>query len=364
MLGRMVEFDCVVVGGGIHGLCTAFWLAWRGLPRLLVVEQGAPGHTSGSSHGATRITRSSYDDPKFVAMAQRAHAEGWPALEAALGKPLRVRTPGVFFGPARGLFAAWQRATLQTGVAVEALELDAARARFPLLRFDAGDAVLLDHTAAMVLAAETMAGLRTWLAARGVTFAFDTRVTRRQETATAIELSTTTGTIRANHAVLACGAWLPLLENALAAQLVVQRQEVAYVDVEADPAAQRAGVFPVWARIGTEPNDFQYGLPSHDDAGLKLAVHRSAGPGVDPDALPPPIDEGALRTLARERLRPAVRTLRRTERCLYTMTADQDFRIVTHRRTTTVLACSGHAFKFGPVVGQDAAAATLAALGR
>jgi sarcosine oxidase len=105
-------------------------------------------------------------------------------------------------------------------------------------------------------------------------------------------------------------------------------------------------------------------LPSHAGSGLKLAVHRTCGPGLAPDATRPPIDEPALLALAHERLRAARITLRSTERCLYTMTADQGFRITTRGRTTTVLACSGHGFKFGPVVGQDAANAVLAALQR
>ncbi|MBL8752737.1 MAG: FAD-dependent oxidoreductase [Planctomycetes bacterium] len=359
----MDAFDCAVIGAGIHGLCTAFWLRQLGVGSLVVFEQGGEGHDRGSSHGATRITRSSYDDPRFVAMAQRAHRDGWPALERALGTTLCVPTPGLFFGPAAGPFAAWCAATLQPGVAVEPLPVPAARARFPQLRLADDDAALLDHTAAMLLAEDTMRGLRRWLRAHDVVLRFDTRVhaLRRGTTAVELDAGTDRTTVHCRHVVLAGGAWSRQLAPA-AADLVVLRQEVGYFALDTDAASLRAGAFPVWARIGDGANDFQYGLPDHLGSGPKLALHRTAGAGIDPDAAPPPIDLDALLALARSRFTAPVQALRRAERCLYTMSADHGFRVDTRAGVTTVLACSGHAFKFGPVVGRMAAERALAAL--
>ncbi|MFY9345721.1 MAG: FAD-dependent oxidoreductase, partial [Planctomycetota bacterium] len=171
-----MDYACVVVGAGIHGLCTAFWLHQLGVRPVLVLERGESGHGQGSSHGATRITRSSYDDPHFVALARRAHQAAWPQLERVLGRALRLPTPGVFFGPADGPLAGYAATTRAAGVAVEPLAVAAARTHFPLLRFDDDDAVLLDHTAAVVLAGATMAGLREWLVAHDVALEFATQV--------------------------------------------------------------------------------------------------------------------------------------------------------------------------------------------
>lgn len=145
--GPMTGFDCAVVGAGIHGLCTAFWLRQLGLRGIVVLEQFAADHARGSSHGASRITRSSYAEPEFVALAQRAHSFGWPALEQALGRSLRLATPGVFFGPLDGPFAAYREATAAAGVAVTPVSVAEARDRFPLLRFGDDDGVLVDATA-------------------------------------------------------------------------------------------------------------------------------------------------------------------------------------------------------------------------
>ena len=356
--------DCIVVGAGIQGLCTAFWLHRFGVREIAVVDRFAPGHQHGSSHGATRITRSSYGDPHYVAMATAAATTGWPALEQALARPLRVPTPGLFFGPPDGPFGAYLRATLDSGAHVEALPPDAARRRFPLLRVDDGEAVLCDHTAAVVLASATMHGLREWLETHGVVMAWNTRVQQVESADDGIRLHTNAGELRTRTAVLAAGPWLREL-GTKGPPSTVLRQEVGYFDVDVDSSRCAAGEFPVWARIGRAPNDFQYGLPSHEDSGLKIATHRTEGRDTDPSAPPPPIDEAAVLQLARDRLTVAPRGPTRSEHCLYTMSPDQGFHVAPSPMSPAIVvvaACSGHAFKFGPVIGQMAANLVRAAL--
>jgi len=360
-----VTYDCAVLGAGIHGLCTAFWLHRRGCKRIALVERHGPAHTLGSSHGALRITRSSYHEASFVHLAARAHRDGWPALERALGKSLRIPTPGVFFGPPDGLFGDYLRATLAASTDVQQLDVDEAGQHFPLLRFAADDAVLLDRSAAMVLAAETMAGLRAFCTSEGIEVQWHTPVQRIDSEPGSVRVVTPRGSLHARTVVVAAGPWLARLQPRATPAPVVLRQQVGYFDLDAPAAAVQAGTFPVWARIGRGANDFQYGLPAHGQAGVKAARHVTAGPGIDPDAPPPPIDENALLALARERFVCTVRGLQDTEHCLYTMTPDQRFLVHTSpddRRIVTIAACSGHGFKFGPVIGQLAADTVLQAL--
>lgn len=349
--------DCVVVGAGIHGLCTAFWLHRAGLRRIAVVDRFGPGHDRGSSHGATRITRSSYHEPQFVQLAAAAHRDGWPVLERELGAPLRTATPGVFFGPPDGPFGAWLRATAAVEC-IRRIDVAAARHAFPLLRFGDDDAVLVDGSAAVVHAAETMQRLRDWLSAAGVEFHWMVSVERIEPAGRTLAVATSAGALRTRAAVVAAGADTGRLVPAATPPLWVLRQQVGYFDVDAPAAAQAPGRFPVWARIGRTPNDFQYGLPDHGGAGLKAAAHRTAGPGDDADALAAAPDRAALLRLACERFCAPVRGLRASETCLYTMTGDQGFTIArapTDPRLVVVAACSGHGFKFGPVVGRLAA---------
>lgn len=349
--------DAIVIGAGIHGLCTAFWLRRAGLERIAVLDRFGPGHAFGSSHGATRITRSSYHEPEFVRMAEEAHREAWPALEQALGKSLRVPTPGLFFGPPDGPFGHYVRATATASDRIEALAVAAARERFPLLRFDDTDAVLLDHSAAMVLAAETMQGLRDWLLANGVLLQWNCPAEQIEVHHDGLTVVTQRGELRCRNLIVAAGADLARLAPELAPTLSVLRQQVGYFATEAPSAATTAGTFPVWARIGRTANDFQYGLPAHAGSGLKLAQHRTEG-ACEAALDIPPIDSGSLLELARERFAVPVRNLLATESCVYTMTRDQGLHVTASPRSPHLIgiaACSGHGFKFGPLIGRRAA---------
>lgn len=352
-----MRYDAIVLGAGIHGLCAAFWLRQRGHQRIAVLEQHAADHDLGSSHGSTRITRSSYHEAQFVRLATAAHRDGWPALERALGRALRIPTPGVFFGPPDGPFGAYLRATLAASDQVEAVPRDIAARRFPLLRFEPDDAVLVDHSAAMLLAAATMAGLREWLLAAGGELHYQTPVVALRPTPDAIEVVAADRTWHGRGVVLAAGAGTARLLPTAVPRLRVLHQQVGYFDVDAAPDTLAAGAFPVWARIGRTQNDFEYGLPAFDGAGLKAALHRTDGPDEAHQALPP-IDAPALLALANRRFARPVRALQRTERCRYTLTDDQGFVVAPaphDPRLVVVAACSGHGFKFGPEIGRQAA---------
>ncbi|MBL8750465.1 MAG: FAD-dependent oxidoreductase [Planctomycetes bacterium] len=351
----MTEIDCAIVGAGIHGLCAAFWLSRRG-KRVVVLDRHGPGHALGGSHGATRITRSSYHEADLVRLATEAHQDAWPTLERELGTALRAATPGLFFGPPDGPFGDYLRATLAAGVAVEAIPPTTARRLFPLLRIEDDDAVLLDHTAAMILAGKTMERLRSWLHAHGATFGWNMPARNLVADVDSVRIETSSGTVRARSAVVSAGAWSHELEPSMPVTTVL-RQEVGYFDLDAPTARTRVGAFPVWARIA-RANDFVYGLPDHADAGTKAARHVTVGEGTDPDDEPPAIDRLALLDLAREHFAVPVRGLRAAEHCLYAMTPGQSFRVARSplsSRIVQVTACSGHSFKFGPVIGRAAA---------
>jgi sarcosine oxidase len=358
-------FDVLVLGAGIHGLCAAWQLRRRGVRRIAVLDRFAPRHARGSSHGSSRITRSSYHDARYVQLAQEARHE-WATLARELAVEAIVPTPGVFFGPDVPRFAAFVATTVNAGAKVAVLDARDAQRRFPLLVLGGARQVLLDHTAGVVRADLVCAALRVWLLQHEVALIDETPVHALHAEDRAVAADTACGILRAPRVVLACGAGVGRLLPALASRFLVLRQSVGYFALHATPAQVRAPRFPVWARIGEAGNDFLYGLPAVGSTDVKVARHVTEGRGDDPEVDVPAPPAPALRDLdvcARTVFGARVRARVRAETCLYTMTRDQHFivdALPKDARIVVCSACSGHGFKFGPVIGKMVADLVLA----
>jgi len=85
------SFDVIVVGLGAFGSATLYQLAKRGAS-VLGIDQFAPPHNKGSSHGNTRITRlAAGEGADYLPFIKRSH-DIWQELEAQTGKRLYHRT--------------------------------------------------------------------------------------------------------------------------------------------------------------------------------------------------------------------------------------------------------------------------------
>jgi sarcosine oxidase len=349
------DIDVVVVGAGVTGAATAYVLARRGMATL-VVERFDVGHDRGSSHGTSRIFRLNYPDERYVRMAQSALA-GWRELEDECGRAL-ITTVGALDLGQPALDNA--RALAACGVRFDALRGDEISHRFgidcdaaePGVFQPDGGTIRADHALDALLAGATAAGaeLQTGVEVR------ELALERGR-----VRLETDCGSITARAVVVTAGAWAPRLLTPIGFDLPVipTRETLAYVtlaraaslpcviDYERLPAAGTAGL-PRAGQAG-------YALPA-PEVGLKIGLHH-AGPRTDPDERPAPdeaIAEWATRW-AKSRY-PDAGELITTDTCIYTNTADETFVLERHGRIVVGSACSGHGFKFAPVVGRTLAA--------
>lgn len=352
--------DVVVVGAGVNGLATAWNLARLGAGGVAVVEQFRLGHDRGSSHGASRITRTSYRDPRYARLVREAQAEDWPRLEREAGARLVHPAPGVFFGPAGGQVEEYRAAAEESGSPVDAVPVDEARRRFPQFRFPGDAAVLVDRSAGVVAAADTMTALARLASGAGASVHEETQVLALEPRAGGVGVGVVTdrGTIEAGRVVVTAGAWVGRLVPSLAPRLRVARQTVAYFELDLPAEDARPPRFPVWVWLGRDPHDHFYGLPEFGRPGVKAARHATGAGEDDPDDVPGAPPDAALEEvrsfLARELVRPPLRLLA-WERCLYTNEADEEFVVgplPDEPRIVVGAACSGHAFKFAPLTGR------------
>jgi sarcosine oxidase len=347
------RWDAVVVGGGAMGTATAWALARRGRSSLLL-ERFRIGHDRGSSHGATRIYRLAYHHPDYVRMAMAARSR-WRDLEAAAGEDLLYTFGGLDVGPGAATAAAALR---EAGVPLAWVRREDAAERWPGLSFRPDEEILFQPDAGVVSAERAVLAMARAARAAGAEIREETPAEAVLTEGDSVEVRTAGGPVRAAVAVETAGAWMPgLLSSAgVGVPLEVTREQVTYFE-QAAPSALPTLID--WAGSG-DPGPACYAVPDPTSPGVvKLGEHR-AGPVVDPDARafqPDPETTRRVEAWAARRfsgLRPTG-----SETCLYTTTPDEDFVLDRIGPVVVGSACSGHGFKFAPLIGECLAALAL-----
>jgi sarcosine oxidase len=342
---------CVVVGAGLLGLCAAWALTRRGWSVLVLEAAGAPGHERSGSKGDARIFRLGYPEPHYVEMAVLAR-QRWLDLEAATGRHLLHVTGQVTLGDEATLRDI-AGALAAAGAPVEQVAGSTAARLFPGIA--APGPVLVERDSGVLAADECLRALRQ---AGSFELRTDCRVTSLgQSPASAIVTIADRDTVAADVVVDCAGpAALGLLGVDTARRAAPSLPQVAYFAAR-DGRSVVAPVFIEWG------DDMLYGLPvpgGGPHAGTYKVSHHTPGTAVhafDPtDPAPLAGDDPALLALAQnavERLLPSLSPQPvATERCVYDNTPDDDF--VLDRVGRIVVGCgtSGHAFKFGPLLGE------------
>jgi sarcosine oxidase len=348
----------VILGAGAMGSATAYHLARRGEP-VLLVEQFRVGHDRGSSHGAARITRHSYADSRYARLMPEAF-RGWRELEADAAQNLYVRTGGVSFCPGHVDYVARVCSSLESiGVPHRRLTGAQLRRSLPVLTIpESYDAVF--EPDAGLLAASRIVATQVELARRHGGAAFrlleECPIRRIDLDGDRPTLVADDLRITADRLIVTAGAWAARLLPWLGVPLRPTRQQVLYLR-PSDVAPFSIGRFPVFISLGqTEPDTF-YGMPDYLGAGVKVA--RNGGPVVNPEAVDRVIGDeyrGVVGRFLRGHI-PALADapIAHTEVCLYTMAPGEEFLVdFLPGRSDLIVAspCSGHGFKFSNLVGR------------
>jgi sarcosine oxidase len=146
--------------------------------------------------------------------------------------------------------------------------------------------------------------------------------------------------------------------------LRVTREVIAWFE-PSEPALFEPSRFPVF--LLENAHGQHYGFPTFGQPGVKIAKHHHRDETADPDAVDRAIsaaDEALIRPALADHIPAANGRLLAAKTCLYTVTPDHDFiidRAPGASRIIVASPCSGHGFKFAPVIGEILA--DLAALG-
>ncbi|MEK1886983.1 MAG: N-methyl-L-tryptophan oxidase [Phyllobacterium sp.] len=348
-------YDVIVVGGGIIGCSSAYALAVKGV-RTLLIEGSAIGNAAASSHGRSRIIRLAYDSDEYIKLA-RAAFQVWKDVEADVEMDLMRKVGGLDL--AFESVGSWQKsldAMQKSGVSCEVLsrqELERAWPQFDVpegtVSFYQPDTAILHADlcleAMVKLARRSGVDIVEWQEVKGIT-----------PTPNGVTIATDSEVYRAQNAVLAAGPQMPKLLKKLDLELrlAVSKEHVAFFQ-PARPQLFGPDRLPVFimhfgnGRLGS-------GFPLVRDAGVKVMIE-SRTPSTTDDLSLDFEHLWALQSRIKQIL-PDLAVMSRAETCRYTMTPDSNFvidRHPCHRQILIASPCSGHGFKFGPLLGSAVA---------
>jgi sarcosine oxidase len=363
----MAHFEVVICGLGAMGSAALEQFARRGR-RVLGIERYAPGHDRGSSHGATRIIRLGYfEHPSYVPLLRRAYAL-WRELEAASGLELLHITGILEIGPPDGTLVHGTLASAELHhLPHEMLAASDLVRRFPQFQLPA-DYVGVFQPDGGWLAVEP--AFEAWISlAKGAGAEVRSGDTVRaiEQRAGRVHIRADSGVVEADRAIVAVGAWTTSLIPQLATRLRVTREVMGWFDISngARCAADRLPVFMLQSHHG-----MHYGIPpqrANIAAGIKVAKHHHRDQTVVPDNYDRAVsqeDEALIRAALADHAPTLNGRLLAAKTCLYTLTPDGDFlidRVPGSPHIIVASPCSGHGFKFAPVIGEILA--DLATLG-
>ena len=349
------DFHTIIVGLGAMGSAAACHLARRG-QRVLGLDQFSPPHTSGSSHGQTRIIREAYfEHPLYVPLLQRAY-ELWHELEAVTKESLLLTTGGLMIGsPGGEVFPGSKRSAEEHRLPHEVLTAAEVRRRFPALQPHDDQQAVWEPRAGILFPERCISAhlqaARSW----GAQLHVDERVLGWSGEGRGVRVRTSRGDYLASNLLLTAGAWAQTLLPDISLPLQVERQVLFWFDAARDPECFRPDRCPIhlWE---TPRGELFYGFPDLGD-GVKLARHHSGAitTADSVDRVVSSEDEAAMRRLAARYIPSSNGALRNAVVCLYTNTPDSHFWIDRHPGHPQVLIgspCSGHGFKFASVMGE------------
>jgi sarcosine oxidase len=352
----MAAYDAVVIGLGVMGSAALASLARRGRPAV-GIERFAPGHDRGSSHGATRIIRLGYfEHPSYVPLLRAAYPL-WRELSARSGAPLLSITGIVEIGAPEGeLVAGTLRASRLHGLPHEVLDAPSLMRRFPAFRVPGEFIAVFQPEGGFVRAELAVQALLAEARAAGAETRSAERVLAVESHGAGVRVLTERGAIAAGCAVVAAGPWVRSLLPDI--PVTVTRQVMGWFKPQdAEQAALFApGRFPVFLLEGL--HGLLYGFPADGSAGVKVARHHHAGETIEPDSYDRAVsraDEALIRTMLDAHLPGASGPLLNATTCRYTMAPDGDFildRLPGHPQIIVASPCSGHGFKFAPLIGE------------
>ncbi|TDQ89379.1 N-methyl-L-tryptophan oxidase [Paraburkholderia silvatlantica] len=360
--------DVIVVGLGAFGSATVYQLARQGV-KVIGIDQYAPPHDRGASHGSTRITRLAVGEGEvYIPIIKRSH-EIWNELEASTGQKLYYKTGGLIMGPQDGTISHhgkpdFVRRTIANaerwGIDHEVLDAVEVSARYPQFQTRGDELAYLEPDSGVLVPEACVQAQLQQALALGAELRLNEKVLYISEEGANVKVRTSLGAYSAAKVVVTAGPWLPAMTGGtMQMNLRVLRQALHWFETTR-PSLYSPDVCPIFIWMhGSRDQDYMYGFPMVDGKpGVKVASEQ-----YETECTPDDFDRvvGAEESQEMFDINVAGRLAGVTSKtvhsaaCLYTVSSDSGFVVDTYRDMENVMAvsaCSGHGFKNSAGLGE------------
>lgn len=270
--------EVVVVGGGIVGMASAYYLADRGVD-VTVLEQNALG--TGATDRAAGGIRAQFTTAVSIALSRESIGV-WETFEERFGVDIEYRRPGYCYlarePETAELFHEAIPFQNDRGVPSEFLSPEEAAEHVPGLRVDRYVGAAYCPTDGFADPHLGLQGFATEASAAGVRVETGVEVTDVvTDDGTVVGVDTSAGRYEAEFVVLAAGAWSPRLADTVGVDLRVSPRRRQVVVVQPETAVPDSNPFT------TDLDDNSYFRPERDGNALVGGHFSAADPEQDPD---------------------------------------------------------------------------------
>jgi sarcosine oxidase len=355
-------WDVAVIGAGVFGAWSAYWLRKAGLRVILLDAYGAANSRS-SSGGESRIIRAAYGEDDFYSRWAMRSLPQWKDLAARCGQEIFHETGVLTFSDDSTEVVAQSRRSLdrleleRLGIVHERLSAAEMAKRFPQIGLKGNEVGILEPHSGSLMARRGVQLLVEELVRQGLDYRM-AAVTPPSSKGRLSSIATSgSETISAGVFVFACGPWLPkVFPELLGSYIQPERAEVYFLGVAPGDARFSQPQMPTW--IYKSKDVEAYGMPVLENRGFKVAVDKLSLP-ADPDTMdrePTAPYRAQMRAFVAERF-PALKDapVIETRVCQYENTETGNYLVDRHPEMENVWIVgggSGHGFKNGPAMGE------------
>src|SRR5262249_20838517 len=242
----MKTYDFAIIGAGVFGSWTAYYLRRSGASVTLLDAYG-PANSRASSSGETRVIRMGYGpDELYTRWAARSFVL-WRELFDRVGRSLFTRTGVLFVSNDKDSYLQDLLHTIaKNNVAHERLSPEDLRARYPQLHFADDTWAVYEPESGALLARQAVQAVVDDAIRNGLTYM--QCFVQPPRPGQLRELETSSGdVISAGTFIFACGPWLPkIFPDLLGERIFPTRQEVFFLGPPAGSDLFRPPKMPIW----------------------------------------------------------------------------------------------------------------------